>query len=70
MNQKYKDEYVLVFPTSLLLDIGSFQGLNFNLDKYLGAIEKEHKFLKRVDVENDPDYLPCDDGEWSSKSVC
>lgn len=56
MNQKYKDEYVLVFPTSLLLDIGSFQGLNFNLDTYLGAIEKEHKFLRRVEVEKDPDF--------------
>lgn len=56
MNQTYKDEYVLVFPTSLLLDIGVFQGLNFNLDKYLDAIEKEHRFLRRVDVEEDPNY--------------
>jgi len=56
MNQKYKDEYVLVFPSSLLKDIGPFQGLNFDIEKYLDAIEREYRFIKRSDVEEDPNY--------------
>ncbi len=60
MNQKsdreYKDEYVLVFPASLLQDIGPFQGINLDLDKYFEVIEKEHRFLKRADVEEDTNF--------------
>jgi len=55
-DRKYKDEYVLVFPVSLLQDIRPFQGLNFDLDKYFEVIEKEHRFLKRADVEEDTNF--------------
>lgn len=56
MNSKHRDEYVLVFPASLLRDIGPFQGLNFDLDRYIEAIEKDHIFLRRADVEEDTNY--------------
>lgn len=56
MNKNYKDEYILVFPSSLLRDIGLFQGLNFDLDKYLVAIEREYRFIRRSEVEEDPNY--------------
>jgi len=56
MNKSYKDGYVLVFPSSLLREIGLFQGFNFDLDKYLVAIEREHRFLRRSEVEEDPNY--------------
>jgi len=56
MNKSYKDGYVLVFPSSLLREIGLFQGFNFDLDKYLVAIEREHRFLRRSKVEEDPNY--------------
>jgi len=56
MYQKHKEEYVLTFPASLLRDIGHFQGLNFDIHKYLKTIEKEHRFLRRADIEEDPNY--------------
>jgi len=56
VNKSYKDGYVLVFPSSLLREIGLFQGFNFDLDKYLVAIEREHRFLRRSEVEEDPNY--------------
>ncbi len=56
MNDKYKDEYVLIFPASLLREIGPFQGLNFDLARYFEAIERECRFLRRADVEEDISY--------------
>jgi len=56
MNSKYKDEYVLVFPSSLLQEIGPFQGLNFDLKRYLVRIEREYKFVRRTDVEEDTNF--------------
>lgn len=55
-DQEYKDEYVLVFQASLLQDIGPFQGINLDLDKYFEVIEKEYRFLKRADVEEDTNF--------------
>ena len=56
MKPKYKDEYVLVFHTSLLRNIGPFQGLNFDLARYLEEIKSECRFLRRADVEKDTTY--------------
>jgi predicted NUDIX family phosphoesterase len=57
-DEKYLEEHVLVFPTQLLEQIGAFQGLSFELDKYLDIIlnPKNHTFLKRKDAESNPAY--------------
>jgi predicted NUDIX family phosphoesterase len=57
-NEKYLEEYVLTFQTKLLEQIGAFQGISFELDKYLDIIlnPKNHAFLKRKDAESNPDY--------------
>ena len=57
-DEKYLEEYVLVFPTQLLEQIGKFQGISFELDKYLDIIlnPKNHTFLKRKDAETNPAY--------------
>jgi predicted NUDIX family phosphoesterase len=57
-DEKYLEEHVLVFQTKLLEQIGLFQGLSFELDKYLDIIinPKNHTFLKRKDAESNPAY--------------
>jgi len=57
-DEKYLEEYVLVFPTRLLDQIGTFQGISFELDKYLDVIlnPRNHTFVKRKDAENNPAY--------------
>jgi len=57
-DEKYLEEYVLAFPTQLLENIGTFQGVLFELDKYLDIIlnPKNHTFLKRKDAETNPAY--------------
>jgi predicted NUDIX family phosphoesterase len=57
-DEKYLEEYVLVFPTQLLVQIGKFQGVSFELDKYLDIIlnPKNHTFLKRKEAETNPAY--------------
>ena len=52
------DEHVMVIPNKLLLDAGSFQGISFDIHKFIGLIEdpKATIFRKRQDVENDPQY--------------
>ena len=57
-NEKYLEEYVLVFKTELFEQIGAFQGLSFELDKYLDIIRnpKNHTFLQRKDAESNPAY--------------
>ena len=47
------DEYVMVFPTSLLEGIGTFQGINYNAKKYLDIINKNYTFKLRSKVEKD-----------------
>ena len=56
--EKYLEEYVLVFPASLLEQIGVFQGISFELEKYLNAImsPQNHTFIKRKDAESNPAY--------------
>jgi len=57
-DEKYLEEHVLVFPTQLLDQIGIFQGLSFELDKYSDIIHnsKDHIFIKRKEAESNPDY--------------
>jgi predicted NUDIX family phosphoesterase len=57
-DEKYLEEYVLVFPAQLLDQIGAFQGISFEVNKYLDLIlnPKNHTFLKRKDAETDPAY--------------
>ena len=57
-DEKYLEEYVLVFPTDLLDQPGKFQGISFELKKYLDIILNpvNHTFLKRKDAETNPAY--------------
>jgi predicted NUDIX family phosphoesterase len=57
-DEKYLEEHVLVFETKLLDQIGKFQGLSFELDKYLDVLlnPKNHTFIKRKEAENNPAY--------------
>jgi predicted NUDIX family phosphoesterase len=53
-----KQEYVLVFPTKILENIGNFQGFNSNTNKYLNTILKKENnlFKQRKYVENEPSF--------------
>jgi predicted NUDIX family phosphoesterase len=57
-DEKYLEEYVLVFPTQILDRIGTFQGISFEVDKYMDVIlnPMNHTFLKRKDAETNPEY--------------
>jgi predicted NUDIX family phosphoesterase len=50
------DENVLVVRRSLFDELGSFHGLNFETDKYLGPLlsRGNNFFLPRAQAENDP----------------
>jgi predicted NUDIX family phosphoesterase len=52
------DENVLVVKRSLFDELGSFHGLNFEPEKYLGAIlsRGNNFFLPRIQAENDPTH--------------
>ncbi|MEY2574419.1 MAG: hypothetical protein QOJ87_2632 [Verrucomicrobiota bacterium] len=52
------DENVLVVRRSLFDELGSFHGLNFAPEKYLGALlsRGNNFFLARAQAENDPAY--------------
>jgi predicted NUDIX family phosphoesterase len=58
VDEKYLEEHVLVFETQLLKQIGMFQGLSFELDKYLDIVlnPKNHTFTKRKEAESNPAY--------------
>ncbi len=60
MNQKneYLDEHVLVFKSSLLNNIGYFQGLAFDITKFLNLIFEKHNynFMRRKSAETDPSF--------------
>ena len=55
---RYGDEHVLVIPRPLLDGIGSFQGLQFNVDRYLPEFLKPENnfFLSRDLAEDDPTH--------------
>lgn len=50
------NEFVMVIKTSLLDELGAFQGLNFEIENYLERIYSEHFFINRKDAENDYSY--------------
>jgi len=52
------EENVLVVRRSLFDDLGSFHGLNFEPEKYLGALlsRGNNFFLPRAQAENDPSH--------------
>jgi predicted NUDIX family phosphoesterase len=54
----YQLENVLVIKRSLFDELGSFQGLNFEPEKYLKAIlsRGSNFFIPRREAENDPAY--------------
>ena len=54
----YEDENVLVIKRQLFDEIGSFQGICFDIDKYLPSIldPKNNNFLNRNKAEDDPSY--------------
>lgn len=53
------DETILCFPRDVLEDIGYFEGVCTDLDRYFPAIvEKPHAvYLRRGDAEDDPSFL-------------
>ena len=52
------DENILVIRRSLFDELGAFQGLNFEAEKYLEAIlsRGNNFFIPRAGAENNPDY--------------
>lgn len=56
MPQDHEREQVLVFESRLLDDLGRFQGLSTDVDRYLSAILEEgnNRFLPRGLAERDP----------------
>jgi len=52
------EEYVMAFPATLLRKTGYFQGLSFEIEKYIKAIleQKNYMFIQRKDAEVDPNY--------------
>src|SRR5436190_15619239 len=54
----YPGENVLVVKRGLVDQLGNFHGLNFEPEKYLGALlsRGNNFFLPRAQAENDPAY--------------
>jgi predicted NUDIX family phosphoesterase len=55
---KDMEEHVLVFRTELLNSIGYFQGLSFDVQKYLPVLlnPENHLYMQRKKVETDPNF--------------
>ncbi|MFC5051625.1 hypothetical protein ACFPK9_13550 [Rubritalea spongiae] len=58
MAKDYKGEQVLVITRELLDSLGSFQGINIDVDKYLPSIldPKNNFFMDRGAAEDDPSH--------------
>ncbi|MDB4357016.1 hypothetical protein N9Z06_03055, partial [Akkermansiaceae bacterium] len=54
----YKGEEILVIPRSLFDELGSFQGIETDVDRYLDAIldPKNNFFMDRGAAEEDPGF--------------
>ena len=54
----YKGEEILVIPRSLFDELGSFQGIETDVDRYLDAIldPKNNFFMYRGEAEEDPSF--------------
>ena len=55
---RYGDEQVLVIPRPLLDELGSFQGLQYEVDRYLPTFLKPENnfFMSRDEAEDDPTH--------------
>ena len=55
---QYEDENILVVPRALLDDLGAFQGLSTDVDRYLDAFldPANNFFMPRADAEDDPSH--------------
>jgi len=55
---RYENEKVLVISRSLFDDLGAFQGINLEPEKYLPSIldPSNNHFLLRDDAEEDPSF--------------
>lgn len=56
MEGKKANEFVLVFPTSLLQQLGKFQGLRLATPGYVDAIEAASFYKPRYEAESDPAF--------------
>lgn len=57
MNRNKKsEEYVLVFPTSVLRELKHFQGLCFDISRYMNVLNHNYRFMRRKEVEKDFSY--------------
>ncbi|MHA1747187.1 MAG: phosphoesterase [Promethearchaeota archaeon] len=54
-NQNF-EEHVMVFPAYILKEIGYFQGLCFDINKYMNIIKLNYFFTKRRDAETNNSY--------------
>ncbi len=57
-SDQYLEEHVLVFPSELLKTLGYFQGLSFDVEKYLRVIldPANTHYMQRKDAETDPSF--------------
>ncbi|MFC1477013.1 phosphoesterase [candidate division KSB1 bacterium] len=54
----HSEEYVLVFPAALLHQLGCFNGINPDVDRYLDHIldPANHEYMNRKSAEKDPSF--------------
>ncbi|NQU08722.1 MAG: hypothetical protein HQ583_09180 [Candidatus Abyssubacteria bacterium] len=52
------EEYVLCFPSRLLDELGRFQGISMDVERYFPAVVSDPncRYIRRKDAETDPDY--------------
>ena len=58
MAKNWANEYVMAFPVSLMEILGNFQGLSFDVSKYLPIILEKNNFnfIRRGDAETNPQF--------------
>ena len=56
MKPEDHSEHVLVFPSSLLRELGMFQGLHFAHQPFFTSLEAAAEFRIRAEMEQDPRY--------------
>jgi predicted NUDIX family phosphoesterase len=54
MGITYKAEKVLTFPSDILVETGYFQGISYDIDKYLKAISNCYSYTDRSAAEGNP----------------
>jgi len=51
-----KEEYIMVINKSLLDKTGSFQGINFEIEKYIAIIKDNHEYMERSEAETNYNF--------------